>query len=243
MPSFHSLKVSGIDSASVDAVVISLEVPESLKESYKFIPGQYVSIETTIDQVLVRRSYSLCSAPDEPSLRVGVKKLDKGVFSTYINESLKLGDILKVSVPEGRFVYEADKNEGGLLAIAAGSGITPIFSILNSFLANKNGQEFTLIYGNKSPEQTMFYQEIKDLETKHSEQLSVHWVFSQSSEEGALLGRINPSVINFVLNQQNRLPDRSFLCGPEPMIVSISEQLQNKGASKDHIYFELFAAS
>ena len=85
MPSFHSLKVSGIDSASVDAVVISLEVPESLKESYKFIPGQYVSIETTIDQVLVRRSYSLCSAPDEPSLRVGVKKLDKGVFSTYIN--------------------------------------------------------------------------------------------------------------------------------------------------------------
>jgi len=243
MPSFHSLRVSGIDRASVDAVVISLEVPESLKESYKFIPGQYVSLETTIDEVLVRRSYSLCSTPDEPSLRVGVKKLDQGVFSTYINESLKLGDTLKVSVPEGRFVYDANKNKGGLLAIAAGSGITPIFSILNSFLANKNGQEFTLIYGNKSPEQTMFYQEIKDLETKHSEQLTVHWVFSQSSEEGALFGRINPSVINFVLNQQNRLPNHSFLCGPEPMIISSSEQLEHKGTSKDRIYFELFKAS
>jgi ring-1,2-phenylacetyl-CoA epoxidase subunit PaaE len=243
MPSFHSLRVSGIDRASADAVVVSLEVPESLKESYTFTPGQYVSLETTIDEVVVRRSYSLCSTPDEPSLRVGVKKLDQGVFSTYINESLKLGDSLKVSIPEGRFVYEADKNEGTLLAIAAGSGITPIFSILNSFLAAKNGQKFTLIYGNKSPEQTMFYQEIKDLEAKYSEQLSVHWVFSQSSEEGTLFGRINPSVINFVLNQQNRLPDHSFLCGPEPMIISSSEQLQRKGASKDRIYFELFTAS
>jgi ring-1,2-phenylacetyl-CoA epoxidase subunit PaaE len=243
MPSFHALKVFRIEHTSTDAVVVCLEVPESLQSAYQFIPGQYVTLEATLGGTAVRRSYSLCSSPEEQSLKVGVKKLNEGVFSTYVNESLKVGDTLNVSLPEGRFIFEESHTDSAVLAIAAGSGITPIFSILNAFLAQKNSHPFTLIYGNKTPEQTMFYKEIKELEANYPERLNVHWVFSQSSEEGALFGRISPTVINFVLNEQNSLPDHSFLCGPEPMIISSSEQLQRKGVSKDQIHFELFTAS
>lgn len=243
MPSFHALKVAQIKPSAKDAVVISFEVPEPLKDSFSYLPGQYISLETEIDGVSVRRSYSLCSSPEEDLLRVGVKKVKQGVFSSFVNESLKAGKTLDVSLPEGRFIYDSKKYGKPLLAVAAGSGITPIFSILKAFLKQNNPASFTLIYGNKSPEQAMFYKELKELETKYPEQLKIHWVFSQTSHNGALFGRITPSVINFVLNEEKTLPEHAFLCGPEPLILSTSEQLQRKGVVAENIHFELFTAS
>lgn len=243
MPIFHPFKVSEIKRITKDAVIISFEVPFHLKSSYSFISGQYISLEAEINGVHVRRSYSLCSTPEQPILSVGVKEVPKGVFSSYINQSLRVGDSLNISPPEGRFFFDSKNENQSILAIAAGSGITPVFSILNSFLTNNRFGVFTLIYGNKTPEETMFYKELKTLEEKHPKQLKVFWVFSQSNEEGALFGRIDASVINFVLNQKHALPDQSFLCGPEPMILSNIEDLTNKGISKQTIHFELFTAS
>lgn len=243
MPSFHSLKVAQIKPSAKGAVVLSFKVPEPLKDTFSFTPGQYITLEAEINGSSVRRSYSLCSTPDEETLRVGVKKVDQGVFSTYIYESLKVGETLAVSAPEGRFIYNHEKYGKPILAVAAGSGITPIFSILKTFLKENNPSSFTLIYGNKSPEQTMFYEELKALESKYPEQLKIHWVFSQTSLEGTLFGRITPSVINFVLNEEKALPTYAFLCGPEPLVISTSEQLQRKGMADEAIHFELFTSS
>jgi ring-1,2-phenylacetyl-CoA epoxidase subunit PaaE len=244
MPSFHSLRVSALEQTTSDATIVSFEVPEKLIPSYSFVPGQYISLEVEIDGVLVRRSYSLCSSPKQKDLlSVGVKEVHKGVFSTYINRSLQVGDLLKVSLPEGRFVYDKEKANSALLAIAAGSGITPIFSILNDFLSQNSSQKFTLIYGNKTPQQSMFYEELKALERQYKEQLKIHWVFSQTNEENALFGRIDKSIINFVLNETKSLPEHSFLCGPEPLILNGTEQLISKGVQKETIHFELFSSS
>ena len=243
MPTFHPLKVSGIERTTSEAVVISFEVPDQLKSKYSFSSGQYISLEAEINGSLLRRSYSLCSTPQQNILSIGVKEVPNGVFSSYINQSLRVGDILNVSTPDGRFVYDLENENSSILAIAAGSGITPIFSILNSFLIQKKASKFTLIYGNKTPKQSMFYKELKILEEKHAERLKIHWVFSQSNEEGELFGRIDASVINLVLDQKQSLPDQSFLCGPEPMILNNIEDLTKKGASKQTIHFELFTAS
>ena len=203
MSSFHSLQVSAVNSVTEDSVVVSFEIPASLESDYQFIAGQYISLEAEIDGALLRRSYSLCSTPDQKNLSVGIKEVPNGIFSTYANNTLAVGDLLNVSTPQGRFVYDSEKENSPVFSIAAGSGITPIFSILNSFLSKKSSQSFTLIYGNKTPEQTMFYQELKALEQEFANQLKIHWVFSQSNEEGSLFGRIDASVIKFVLNQQN----------------------------------------
>jgi len=243
MSSFHSLQVSAVNSVTEDSVVVSFEIPASLESDYQFIAGQYISLEAEIDGALLRRSYSLCSTPDQKNLSVGIKEVPNGIFSTYANNTLAVGDLLNVSTPQGRFVYDSEKENSPVFAIAAGSGITPIFSILNSFLSKKSTQSFTLIYGNKTPEQTMFYQELKALEQEYANQLKIYWVFSQSNEEGSLFGRIDASVVKFVLNQQKTLTAHYFLCGPEPLILTSTQELEEKGVSKEFIHFELFTAS
>ena len=243
MPSFHSLRVSALERTTSDAMIVTFDVPADLKSSYAFVPGQYISLEQEIEDKLIRRSYSLCSSPEKKGLSIGVKEVYKGVFSSYINQSLRVGDLLKVSLPEGRFIYDAKKENSSILAIAAGSGITPIFSILNHFLKQNNSKKFTLVYGNKTPQQSMFYQELKALEEQHKELLKIHWVFSQTNEESSLFGRIDASIINFALNQMQTLPDHSYICGPEPMILGSKQQLLGKGLQKENIHFELFTTS
>ena len=129
MPTFHPLKVSGIERNTSEAVVISFEVPDRLKSKYSFSSGQYISLEAEISGSLLRRSYSLCSTPQQNILSIGVKEVPNGVFSSYINQSLRVGDILNVSTPDGRFVFDLENENSSILAIAAGSGITPIFSL------------------------------------------------------------------------------------------------------------------
>ena len=243
MLAFHPLKVSAIERTTTDAVVVSFDVPDNLKSTFSFISGQYITIEAEINGAHIRRSYSLCSTPKESVLSIGVKEVPKGVFSSYINQSLRVGDTLSISPPDGRFVYIPENESHLILAIAAGSGITPVLSILNSFLTHNKFGKFTLIYGNKTPEEGMFYKELKALEEEHPKQLKIHWVFSRSNEEGALFGRIDDSVINFAFNQELLLPDHTFICGPEPMTLENIKELINIGVSKQTIHFELFTAN
>lgn len=243
MSQFYSFNISAIDRNTADAVVLTLDVPVDLSSTFEYLAGQYISLELSIDGVPVRRSYSICSSPSSNLLQVGIKELPSGVFSTYANQKLQIGDQILVSAPEGRFVYTNKTTPSSIMAIAAGSGITPIMSILKSFLQEKEEGLFTLIYGNKTPEKTMFYKELRALEQAHPERLTIHWVFSQSNETEAHFGRIDQSILNYALNKNGAIPNRFYLCGPEILIRESEKLLKDKGVDEATILYELFTSS
>ncbi len=243
MSQFYPLNVSAIDRSTPDAVVLTLEVPDALSSTFNYLAGQYISLELTINEVPVRRSYSICSSPSSNLLQVGVKEVPSGIFSSYVNQKLHVGDQLLVSPPEGRFVYPNKTSQSSVMAIAAGSGITPIMSILKSVLQEEQSASFTLVYGNKTPEKTMFYKELRALEQIHPKRLTIHWVFSQSNESGGHFGRIDQSILNYALNKKGRLPSSFYLCGPEALIRDSEKLLKDKGVEESAILHELFTTS
>jgi ring-1,2-phenylacetyl-CoA epoxidase subunit PaaE len=244
MSIFHSLTVSAIDRLTDKSVVVSLKVPENLTASFVFEAGQYIGLEATIDKVVVRRSYSICSSPQSGNLQVGIKEVPAGVFSTYVNQILLVGDKFKVGVPEGRFTIKESRQAEAFVGIAAGSGITPIISLVKSVLLNDQDTSFVLLYGNKSPEETMFYDELLSLEKKYPDRFKINWVFSQSNLENSHFGRIDPSIINYLFHQIEKPSKASFyLCGPEAMINMSSKELLEKGVSKENLFFELFSSN
>ena len=244
MSTLHSLKVSAIDRLTDKSVVVSLEVPKNLTTSFVFKAGQYISLEATIDKIVVRRSYSICSSPQSGNLQVGVKEVPGGVFSTYVNQSLSVGDEFKVGIPEGRFTIKESRQAKNFVGIAAGSGITPIISLLKSVLLDDQDTSFVLLYGNKSPEETMFYDELLLLEKKYPDRFKINWVFSQSNFENSHFGRIDPSLINYLI-REIKAPSKAFfyLCGPEAMINMSSKELLEKGIAKENLFFELFSSN
>lgn len=243
MSALHSLVVKEITPLTPSAVALTLALPENLKADFIFNAGQYLTLEATIDNSNVRRAYSLCSAPHENCLTVGIKKVPSGLFSSYANTELKVGDSLKVGTPEGRFVYRPTNDEQSVLALAAGSGITPIFAMLKSALETSPKTTIHLLYGNKNPEESMFKTALEELETTANGRLKIHWIYSQSNEENALFGRIDTAAIRFVLNQMAASPDQTFLCGPEGMIDLAKATLAAQSIAEDTIHFELFTSS
>ena len=243
MSALHSLVVEEITPLTPSAVTLTLALPDDLKEEFTFIAGQYLTLEAQIDSATVRRAYSLCSAPHENRLTVGIKKVPSGLFSSYANEKLNIGDSLKVGVPEGRFIYHSTNEEQSILALAAGSGITPIFAMLKSALETSPKTTIHLLYGNKNPEESMFKAALAELEATSSGRLKVHWIYSQSNEENALFGRIDTAAIRFVLNQMGSMPNQTFLCGPEGMIDLAKATLTELSVAEDTIHFELFTSS
>ena len=237
------MKISSIDRITPEAVVLSITVPSDLKSLYEYKAGQYVSLELNIDKKNIRRSYSICCEPQIGLIQVGVKEVPLGTFSTYVNKQLKARDEIKVGVPEGRFVLDHIDKQSPIMAIAAGSGITPIMSIVKTLLANSSKTPITLIYGNKSPEKTMFYEELCSLEKHHPEQLNIHWVFSETNAKEYKFGRIDSSFINTVFNNCSSRPLRFYLCGPEALIKLSKEHLIGLGINKQDILFELFSSS
>ena len=198
-----------------------------------FIPGQYLTLEVIINNLKVRRSYSICSGTND-SLRVGIKKVSGGVFSAYAVDKIKSGDLIRVGTPEGRFQYKSNSKKETITGIAAGSGITPILSIAYSVLNSNKENEFRLIYGNKSLSQEMFTSEINTLKILYSERLKVINVYSQSNEDESKFGRIDKSIINYY-NKEYGIADKYFICGPEAMIFSISDELLTNKVSKNNI--------
>ena len=238
----YPLMISKITRNTPNAVLISFKVPEEKKEKFQFEAGQYLILETKINEKSVRRSYSICSGVNE-GLQVGIKEVPNGVFSTHANRSMHEDDKIMVAPPQGRFQYISSAQAQTLAGFAAGSGITPIMSILKTALLDHPDNRFHLVYGNKTPEDSMFLDELKGLEKEFEGRLSIQWVFSRANEAGSLFGRIEASVAKNALNQMGKVADKFYLCGPESMIKTVSETLSNNGVEEETILFELFSTS
>jgi ring-1,2-phenylacetyl-CoA epoxidase subunit PaaE len=246
MPSFKKLIIKEIKRETKDAVSIVFNIPTELQPNYEFVAGQYLNIRLTLDGEEIRRAYSICSSPESGELRIAVKAVKNGKFSQFANTKLKAGDILEVGKPEGKFTFEpqADRQKN-YASFVAGSGITPAISILKSVLKSESRSSFVLVYGNKSPEETIFHQELHDLQSQYTGRLFVHYVFSQAKADGELFGRIDKSTVNFVLNTKHKelAFDKFYLCGPEEMINAVSAVLKEHNVAEKNIKFELFSSS
>ena len=246
MSQFHKLIIKDIKKETENAVTISFNIPENLKEAFVFKAGQYITLKTYIDSDEIRRDYSLCSSPKSGELTVAVKEVENGVFSKFANNDLKIGDVLEVATPNGRFVFEPNNSSTRTIAaFAAGSGITPIMSIAKTILEEEPQSNFILVYGNKTPKETIFYNEIQALQTKYQNRFNVQFVFSQSDEDNALFGRIEKSTVNYILKNKYKdsTIDAFYLCGPEAMINTVSDVLLENDIDKKVIHFELFTVS
>ncbi len=240
---FHTLKVSSIIKETADCVSVCFEVPPDLKEIFRYKEGQNITLKKLINGEDIRRSYSLCTAPHEDKLKVAIKKVKSGVFSTYANEHLQVGDTVDVMPATGRFT---SKNaEGNYLAIAAGSGITPIFSIIKHILKTQTHSSFTLIYGNQSKASIIFFEEIEGLKNKYIHRFNCINILSRERTDANLnYGRIDIEKLTQLAHLINfKKFNDIYLCGPEEMIFASKSFFENQGLSKNNIHFELFASS
>ena len=237
MNSFYDLKIISVEKNTKDSVILSFEIPENLKKTFSFKAGQYITLENKINDKTIRRPYSICSSPDENILEVGVKKVKGGIFSTYANHNLKNGDFIKVSNPEGKFIYK--NNDNSIIAIAAGSGITPIISIIKTILNDKTSSKIHLMYVNKSPEKTMFYELLKSLEYKNKKRFKITWFFTEAKIKNSKNRRIIESDITKVISNQF-LDDLYYLCGPGNMNKVLKNILIDNKVNPQKIFSELF---
>jgi len=244
MVQFHTLKVAEVRRETDDAVAITFDVPDALKDAFRFTQGQHVNVRTRINGEEVRRSYSICAGTDDGVLRIGVKRIDGGLFSSFANDDLKPGAELDVMTPRGHFYTPLDpKAARSYVAFAAGSGITPILSIIKTTLAREPKSDFTLVYGNRTRGSIMFREELEDLKNRYMGRFSVFHVLSREEQDVELLnGRIDADKVRALA--RGLIPvadvDEFFLCGPETMINAVKDALQDLGVDKEHIHFELF---
>lgn len=245
MSTFYKLSIKEVKRETPHAISVTFNVPLEFQDFYKFTAGQYVNLKLTLDGKELRRAYSISSAPTSGELRISIKAVKNGTFSKFANEQLKEGNIVEVGLPEGRFTFEpqADRQRN-YMAFSAGSGITPIMSILQSVLIQEPKSSFVLVYGNKTAEETIFHHQLTELQKQFLGRLSVHYVFSQANVEGQLFGRIDKSVVNFVHNKHvGQEFSKYYLCGPEEMINAVNNTLKEKGVTEKDIKFELFSAT
>lgn len=246
MSSFYKLNIKEIIKETASAVSILFNVPEELQRYYTFVAGQYVTLKVTLDGQEIRRAYSICSSPKSGELRIAVKAIKNGFFSKFANETLAVGNVIEVGTPEGKFTFEPktdrQKNYG---AFVAGSGITPVFSILKTVLEEEPNSTFMLVYGNKSEKDTIFHNQLHELQLQHVGRLFVHYVYSQSKTDTAFFGRIDKSTVNFILKNKHAEMEFSkfYLCGPEEMINLVSGTLKENNISDSAIKFELFSTA
>lgn len=246
-PKFHKLVVSDVRRETADCVSVAFHLPTDVEKFYHFVPGQYVTLRTVVNGEDIRRSYSICSSPFEGELRVAIKRVEGGRFSTYANTELKAGMELDVMTPIGNFTQEFSADRPNqYVAIAAGSGITPVLSIIKSALHEEPECKFILIYGNRNSASVIFKDEIEDLKDKYMNRIEVHHVLSREDQGTDLLkGRIDESKVCAFADKFFDLKEtRSyFLCGPEEVIHASEKALEGLGVEKSKIHFELFTSS
>lgn len=259
---FNSLQVSEVRRLTDNAVEVSFEVPEELREDYDYVPGQYVALRAEIDGQEVRRSYSICDIPRPGVIRVAIKRDLGGVFSTWANDSLEPGTVIDVMNPQGAFtsrVHVTSLNDAKalvdegfgdvgdaphLVAIAAGSGITPIMSIAQALLSSLPKASFELVYANKGGGDVMFAEEIGDLKDKYPTRFAVHHVLSREQRVNPLFsGRIDDEKLALLLDKvvQTKDTDEWFLCGPFELVQLVRDDLAERGVNSDNVRFELFS--
>ncbi len=245
MSSFYKLVIKEVHRETPEAISVVFNVPEELQAHYQFIAGQYLNLKLILDGKEIRRAYSICSSPDSGELRISIKAIKDGYFSSFANDKLKVGNVVEVGTPEGKFTFEPDPlRQKNYAAFVAGSGITPVFSILQTILEKETQSSFVLIYGNKTPDDTIFYNKIHELQNKYVGRFFVHYVFSQAKIEHELFGRIDKSAVNFVLKNKHKEKefDKFYLCGPEEMITTVNNILIENNIKEKDIKFELFSA-
>ena len=241
---FHPLRVRSIVPDTAEAVIVSFEVPESLRPVFGYTQGQYLTLRHEIDGQDLRRSYSICAGVDDAELRVGVRQVKGGVFSKWINEHLKPGDTLLVMAPQGRFFVPIDPAaKRHHLGIAGGSGITPILSIMKTVLSREPHSRFTLLYGNRSLQSTMFKEELEDLKNRYLTRLVLHHVFSDEHTDApismGLLDRAKVAEFLRTLVPAGSI-DHAFVCGPFMMNDEAEAALLEAGVPEDRIHIERF---
>lgn len=243
---FHSLPIRSIQTETADCLSLTLDVPAELRDSFQYLPGQYLTFRAGINGEEVRRSYSLCSAPQENRWTVAIKQIEGGQFSTYAHQVLKPGDRIDVMAPMGNFHPQLQSsNHKHYLAIAAGSGITPILSILKSVLHTEPNSRFTLLYGNRDRQSIIFFEELEGWKNNYLGRLQLIHILSRERTDSALnQGRIDADKLT-QLQQLIDYPgvDACFLCGPEALIDTARQTLPTLGIDPKKIHFELFTTA
>ncbi len=243
MNRFYPLPVLEIARETPSAVSITFDVPKDLQTIFKFKAGQYITIKHEVNGKEIRRAYSLCSSPKSGILKIGVKEIKGGTFSVFANQHLKKGDLLEVMPPQGLFTFEPQPNLSNAYAsFVAGSGITPVLSIIQCALEEEPQSKFLLVYGNKNRAETMFYNTLIELQEKYPTRFFLELVYSREDVEGALFGRIETATVNyFTKNKYNHIAFKKYyVCGPEAMIHCVKDTLTANGVAKENILFELF---
>ncbi len=247
MSKFYPLTISGVKQETRDTIVVSFAVPPELQDTFSYQQGQHLTLRSHIEGEELRRSYSICAATQEKQLRVAIKRVPGGLFSNWANESFVPGQSIEVMPPMGHFNVPLDAaNRKHYLAFAAGSGITPMISIIKTTLLAEPHSRFTLVYANRASSSVIFKEEITDLKDAYLERLNVIWVMSREQQDVELFnGRIDRSKCDAFFASWIDLKDvdAAFLCGPEEMVQAVSDSLQAHGMPKTQIKTELFAAS
>ena len=245
-PRFHRLAVDDLRRESQDAVSMTFSIPRELADDYRFAPGQYLTLRTTMDGEEVRRSYSICSGPDDGELRIAVKKVDGGAFSSWAADELKAGDQLDVMTPTGRFgVTPAPDEARTYVGFAAGSGITPVLSIVKGVLAREPDSRFFLFYGNRSTSGMLFREALEELKDRFMQRLSVFHVISGEEQDLPILhGRLDGGKVRVLL--RSLVPasdvDHVFICGPSGMSEDIETTCRDIGIAEGRIHVERFVS-
>jgi ring-1,2-phenylacetyl-CoA epoxidase subunit PaaE len=241
---FHPLQVKKIKQETEDCISIEFAVPEALQDTFRFRPGQSLTLRAVLNGVEERRNYSICSAPADGVLKIAVKKVEGGLFSTWVFEKLKEGDWLDVMPPVGKFHTRLHpEHTKNYLAFAAGSGITPILSIIKTTLQTEPHSTFTLVYGNRTRSSIIFKEDLEALKDKYLSRFRLVHVLSRERTDAEInYGRIDGAKCSQLFQTLIRLPqvDEIFLCGPEQLIFCVQDYLLQYGYPKDHIHFELF---
>ncbi len=246
MAKFHTLTIKSISRPTEESVAISFDIPTDLKNEFRFIQGQHLTLKKDIDGEDTRRTYSLCTCPLDDDLTVVVKKLKGGRFSTYANEEFKPGDEIEVMPPHGSFYTELDpENEKTYVAFVAGSGITPVISILETTLRSEPKSEFILFYGNRKTSTIIFQERLEALKNKFLGRLSLYHILDEERQESDLFnGMIDDEKIRVFANVffDPQKTDEFFTCGPEPMMLAVRDTLKNLGVNEKKVHLELFTS-
>ena len=248
-PQFHPLRVAGVERLTDRAVAVTFDIPQELREAFRFQPGQHLTLRAPIDDVDVRRSYSIClssaQAAGTGQLRIASNEVDGGAMSTWLNHAVSVGDTIGVLAPLGEFVCPTDPATARrIVAVAAGSGITPVISLVRSVLEEEPGSHVTLLFGNRSPDSTMFSGELGALAEEYADRFDLIEVFSRVPVHDPLLaGRIDGDRLLRILARTGVRPadvDEWFLCGPIRMVENLRGTLGAQGVDQAHVHHEEF---
>jgi ring-1,2-phenylacetyl-CoA epoxidase subunit PaaE len=243
---FHPLRIKKINRETDQCVSVEFAIPEELKKDFQFKQGQSLTMRTMLNGEEVRRTYSLCSSPIDNKWKVAIKKVDGGSFSSFANESLKEGDVLEVMEPVGKFYTELNSaNKKNYLAFAAGSGITPVISIIKTTLRTEPRSQFILVYGNRSRSSIIFFEELEGLKNKFIDRFNLINILSRERTDSQInFGRIDIGKLTELEKLVDyKKMDEIFICGPEEMIFCVKNFLEQKEISEKKIHFELFTTS